>query len=137
MKPATAHQDVFFYGLFMDVALLRAKGLHPYRPRVGWVDSSRLIIGARAALVSEVGSRAYGVVTSLPAEEVQALYADDSLRDYVAGLVQVTLKHGGSQAAVCYTVPREEAGRPDLAYASKLRDVARRVGLPEDYVSAI
>jgi hypothetical protein len=137
MKPATAQQDVFFYGLFMDVALLRAKGLHPDQPRVGWVDNTKLLIGARAALVPEVGSRAYGVVTSLAAEEVQALYADDSLRDYVAGLVLVTLKAGGSQTAVCYNVPREAAGRPDPAYASRLRDVARRVGLPDDYVAAI
>src|SRR5262245_24792124 len=108
MTTPSDRQDVFFYGLFMDVALLHAQGLHPDRPRVGWVDDTRLVIGARAALVPEAGSRAYGVVISLPADDVQALYADPSVRDYGPGSVQVTLVDGGSQTAVCYNVPHDE-----------------------------
>ena len=130
-------QDVFFYGLFMDVDLLRSKGAHPERPRVGWVEDTRLAIGARAALVPEPGSRAYGVVISLPEEEVHALYADESVRDYAPGPVEVTLVDGGSQTAVCYNVPHDEAAQPNLDYASRLRDVARRMGLPDEYVAAI
>lgn len=137
MQPTTADPEVFFYGLFMDVALLLAKGLHPDQPRVGWVDDTRLFIGSRAALVPEVGSRAYGVVMSLPADELHALYADDSLRDYVAGPVQVRFMDGGSLTAICYNVPRDKAGSPNAAYAASLRDVARRAGLPDDYVAAI
>ena len=98
-------QDVFFYGLFMDVDLLRSKGAHPERPRVGWVEDTRLAIGARAALVPEPGSRAYGVVISLPEEEVQALYADESVSDYAPGPVEVTLAaaHRQRLATTCRT----------------------------------
>ncbi|HJP70390.1 MAG TPA: gamma-glutamylcyclotransferase family protein [Candidatus Limnocylindria bacterium] len=129
--------EVFFYGLFMDVARLRAKGLHPDRPRVGWVDDTRLIIGARAALVPETGARTYGVVASLPVDEVRDLYTEESLRDYVPEPVVVRFDDGSSQTAVCYNVPRDKAGTPDLAYVARLRDAARRAGLPDDYVAAI
>ena len=40
--------DVFFYGLFMDEALLRGKGLNPLDRRVASVENFRLAVGARA-----------------------------------------------------------------------------------------
>jgi hypothetical protein len=47
--------DVFFYGLFMDDALLREKGLNPERPRIAWVENFCLVIGARATMVPALG----------------------------------------------------------------------------------
>ena len=133
----TDRLDVFFYGLFMDPALLEEKGLHPEDLHVGWVENTRLFLGARAGLIDEPGSRAYGVVTSLPRAEVEGLYADDSLRAYQPGLVDVVLQDGGRRPALCYNVRPEQAGDPDPGYASRLRAVARRVGLPDDYVSTL
>lgn len=129
--------DVFFYGLFMDTDLLRAKGLHPARPRIGSVENTRLVIGTRATLVPERGERAYGVVISLPANEVHGLYADASLRAYRAEQVRVLLDDGLTHEAVCYNVAPADAGRRDPVYASRLREVARRAGLPDAYVAKI
>ena len=38
---------VFFYGLFMDPALLRDQGVQPENPRAATVAGYRLAIGAR------------------------------------------------------------------------------------------
>ena len=48
-------RDVFFYGLFMDENVLRARGVRPVRPRRGIVANYRLRIGQRALLVPESG----------------------------------------------------------------------------------
>ena len=130
----TDRLDVFFYGLFMDAGLLEAKGVHVEDHHVGWLENTRLFVGARAGLTDQPGSRAYGVVMSLPRADVEALYADDSLRSYQPEEVEVVIEDGRTRSAVCYNVRREDAGEPDPGYASRLREVARRVGLPDDYV---
>lgn len=43
--------DVFFYGLFMEVAVLRKIGLTPVNPRRAYVEGFALRIGQRATLV--------------------------------------------------------------------------------------
>ena len=42
--------DVFFYGLFMDDALLREKGINPVGRRKASLENFCLLIGARATL---------------------------------------------------------------------------------------
>ena len=49
--------DVFFYGLFMDYALLREKGMNPVDRRMASVENFSLVIGARATLVPYVGRK--------------------------------------------------------------------------------
>jgi len=44
--------DVFFYGLFMDPALLREKGLQPTPGRKAVAPGQRLISGRRGAISS-------------------------------------------------------------------------------------
>ena len=44
-------KNVFFYGLFMDEAVLRAKGVMPRTPRRATVHGMKLSLGARAFLV--------------------------------------------------------------------------------------
>jgi hypothetical protein len=43
--------SVFFYGLFMDEELLRAKGVQPRSPRQACIRGFALRIGQRATLV--------------------------------------------------------------------------------------
>ena len=47
--------DVFFYGLFMDDALLREKGVNPVDRRMASVENFSLVIGSRATLVPAQG----------------------------------------------------------------------------------
>jgi hypothetical protein len=130
--------EVFFYGLFMDEALLREKGLSPEDRRVASVEDFRLVIGERATLAHSEGSKAHGVVFSLTREEVEALYSEESVSAYRPEVVDARTADGRVTRAFCFNLPAPppEQGRNTL-YASKLKELAERVGLPDDYVSSI
>jgi gamma-glutamyl AIG2-like cyclotransferase len=130
--------DVFFYGLFMDQDLLRAKGLEPQAAEPGWVEGLDLSIGQRAALVPKAGATVHGVVVSLTLAELDRLYSEPSVQAYRPQAVLVHLASGKITSALCYNLPQPpsaEDRNPD--YAAKLRTVARKVGLPADYVRTI
>ena len=78
---AAEHVNVFFYGLFMDMALLRQRGLAPRHAQVAYLDGYDLDIRERATLIRHATARVYGIVTELTHEEVGTLYADPSVRD--------------------------------------------------------
>jgi hypothetical protein len=130
--------DVFFYGLFMDEALLRGKGVTPLNRRISFVENFRLVIGARATLVPCANGRVHGVLFSLTHSEVDELYSEDSVSLYRPEAISVRLADGSDIPALCFNLP----GLPSIAdrnpqYVSKLRDLAERIGLPPDYVSSI
>ena len=130
--------ELFFYGLFMDEALLREKGLNPLNPRTAFVEDFSLVIGARATLVPRAGGKAYGVLFSLTHAEVDALYAEASVSVYRPEAVLARLTGGGVAPALCFNLPEPpSADERNTEYASKLRAVAARVGLPPDYVSSV
>jgi hypothetical protein len=130
--------EVFFYGLFMDEALLREKGLSPEDRRVASVEDFRLVIGARATLVRSEGARAHGVIFSLTREEVETLYSEESVSAYQPELVDARTSDGRVTRALCFNLPAPPTEQErNTLYASKLRALAERVGLPDDYVSSI
>lgn len=129
---------VFFYGLFMDEALLREKDLHPRERRLASVTDFRLAIGARATLVPCANETVHGVLFSLTHRDVDALYADASVGVYRPEAVAARLGDGRVVAALCFNLPmpppRDER---NPRYAAKLKELAARIGLPRDYVSSI
>ncbi len=130
--------DVFFYGLFMDDALLREKGLNPLNRRMASVENFRLLIGARATLVPCAGQTAHGVVFSMTHAELDTLYAEASVSVYRPEAVAARLTDGSLVAALCFNLPAPPSGEERNAqYASKLRELAARIGLPHDYVASI
>lgn len=134
---AGARVDVFFYGLFMDEALLREKGLNPLDRRVASVENFRLAIGARATLVPCAGAKVYGVLFSLTRAELEALYSEESVSAYRPETVSARAD-GVVVRALCFNLPAPPPeGERNPVYASKLRELAGRVGLPRDYVSSI
>jgi len=134
----TRRADVFFYGLFMDQELLRGKGLTPQVVELAWVDGFALRIGQRAALVPKPGGRVHGVVFSLMLEELDRLYSEPSVRAYQAQAVLAHLASGGVIAALCYNLPEPPCpSERNPEYASKLRALAEKVGLPGSYVASI
>jgi hypothetical protein len=137
-EPNSRRIDVFFYGLFMDEALLREKGVNPLKRRISFVENFCLVIGARATLVPCINGRVHGVVFSLTHSEVDALYSESSVSVYRPEAVSVRLADGSDIPALCFNLPAP----PSIAdrnpqYVSKLRDLAQRIGLPPDYVSSI
>ena len=130
--------DVFFYGLFMDEELLRGKGLNPRRAELAWVDGFSLRIGQRAAIVPAPGNVVHGVVVSLTLEELNRLYSEPSVQAYEPQAVLARLVSGGVIDALCYNLPQAPSSTErNPEYASRLRAVAKKVGLPPEYVAAI
>jgi hypothetical protein len=129
--------DVFFYGLFMDEAVLREKGVNPTNRRLAYVENFRLVIGARASLVPSPGHTVHGVLYSLAHSDIDALYAEASVSVYRPEAVSAQLTNG-SVPALCFNLsvpPSTDERNPQ--YASQLKDLAERIGLPADYVAAI
>ncbi len=129
--------NVFFYGLFMDEAVLREKGINPVNRRLASVDNFSLVIGARATLVPTKAERVYGVLYWLTHGEVDALYAEPSVRDYRPEAVLVKLADGERAPALCFNLPTPPPEKRNPLYAAKLKELAARIGLPQDYVSRI
>ena len=130
--------DVFFYGLFMDEALLREKGMNPTNRRMASVEDFTLIIAARATLVPCADAIVYGVLFSLTHAEVDALYSETSVSVYRPEAVSAQLEDGSVIAALCFNLPVPPVvTERNPQYVSKLRELADRIGLPPDYVSSI
>jgi hypothetical protein len=131
--------SVFFYGLFMDADALQAKGVQPIHPRLARVPGFALRIGQRATLVPDPETSVYGVLMQLAPDEIERLYAEPSVRMYRPEAVTAEqLDDGDRIPALCFNLPLPP--RPDEAneeYAQKLRALARRLGLPADYVDHI
>lgn len=125
---------IFFYGLFMDVDLLRSKGSVPFDPRRASVSGFALRIGQRATLVPDAKGRAYGMLMELRHDEIDRLYADPSVQMYRPEAVIAELEDGSRVAALCFNLT--SAPGPDERnddYAAKLRELATRLQLPQDY----
>jgi Gamma-glutamyl cyclotransferase, AIG2-like len=130
--------DVFFYGLFMDVTLLREKRVEPANVRPASVPGFALRIGQRATLVPGPNGRAYGLLMELSHDEVDELYSEPSVRSYRPEAVLVKLADGSRRPALCFNLVAPPAvGETNAEYASKLRDLAKRLQFPEDYVGSI
>jgi hypothetical protein len=129
---------VFFYGLFMDADLLRQKNAHPTNIRRGRVDGFSLRIAKRATLVPEPRGRIHGVVMSLSHDEIDRLYAEESLRAYRPEPVWCEIEDGSREPALCFNLAEAPSpGERNAEYAQKLRELARRLDLPASYVDGI
>jgi hypothetical protein len=128
---------VFFYGLFMDESLLASKGVRPAESTIGYVDQYRLHIGKRATLLPEANIRSYGVLMSITSEDAAALYSEQSVADYVAEPVVVTLPGDIQVPAVCYNLPAAKLVGTNPEYAAALLALATKLGLPDNYLRHI
>lgn len=129
---------VFFYGLFMDADLLRTKGATPVNVRSACAPGFALRIGQRATLIQNSEARAFGILMDLTHADIEHLYAEESVRAYRPEAVLCELADGSRVPALCFNLivaPSPEEANPE--YASKLRDLARRLGLPSTYVESI
>jgi hypothetical protein len=134
----TRYIDVFFYGLFMDVEVLRANGFHPINERQACVPGMAILIGQRATLIPDAAKCVYGFVIGLSHSEVERLYAEPSVAAYRPEAVLAHLPDQTGIPALCFNLPlADTAIEANPEYAEKLRAVADRLGLPKDYVMSI
>lgn len=125
--------DVFFYGLFMDPDILRAKGVEGHNPRLATVRGNALRIGKRATLVDDPEGEALGVVMTLSESDLEKLYSEESVAGYRPAPVTVHFADGGTAAAIAYVLPEADAAPADPDYVRRLRAVAAKMGLPASY----
>jgi hypothetical protein len=130
--------NVFFYGLFMDADLLRTKNVSPTNIRCASVPGFRLRIGQRATLLRSDGARAYGMLMELAHAEIDVLYSEPSVSAYRPEAVIAELADGTAIPALCFNlVVPPASSEANADYAAKLRAIARRLALPNDYVESI
>ena len=130
--------DGFFYGLFMDAAVLRNSGAQPVNPRRAYVDDFALRIGNRATLVPSAGARAYGMVIALTHSELQHLYGAPGLDQYRPEAVLARLMDGAPVPALCYNLLVEpRADERNLDYAARLQQTLRQLEFPSEYIDSV
>ena len=130
--------DAFFYGLFMDVEVLRANEVVPANPRRAYVDDFALRIGARATLIPAAGARAYGMLIALTHVELERLYGAPGLEEYRAEAVLARPLDGGLTAALCYNLRQPpEPHERNTEYAARLQRVLRGLDFPPGYVAGL
>ena len=126
-------RDFFFYGLFMDAAILREKGISALRPRRAVVPGFRLRIGQRALLVPQFGAQVYGMVFALTEKEVASLYAQPGLELYRPEPVIAFFEDGTFAAVTTFNLGGTHAGpETNREYVKQLRAVFERLGFPTD-----
>lgn len=123
----------------MDMNLLSGMGLHPKLIGPAKLDGFRIQIGARATLIPEHGSVAYGVIAELAEHEATWLYSGSGLIDYRAETVEPALIDSERvQPAFCYNLPEGElGGRVNTEYAEKLSELVQKIGFSPDYAREI
>jgi hypothetical protein len=129
---------VFFYGLFMDVEVLRARGLSPGPAQHAIVPGFAIRIGQRATLIEASNAEVHGMVIPLAPQGIEALYAEPGVRDYRPRAIQAVLDDGEEIVVLAYVLPvppREGERNPE--YAAKLRALCARLGFPAGYVDSI
>ncbi len=138
-KPAegTETMRVFFYGLFMDEALLAKKGVTASNAVIGHVDGFGLRIGERATLLRSRDGRAYGVMMDIVPSDAKTLYSEDSVADYVPESVCVETEDGSKFDATCYNLPIDKVTGTNKEYAESLLVVATKLGFPVSYLDQI
>lgn len=131
---------VFFYGLFMDVNLLRNMGARPRDVQVAELTGFDIDIPNYVYLVRNPDARVAGILATLTPAEVDGLYAHPKYREYRRRRLLVKDSHGQPMAALCYILDKPanttlSADGPD--YAPKLHALAGTLGLPQWYVDRL
>ncbi|HET7293138.1 MAG TPA: DinB family protein [Vicinamibacteria bacterium] len=131
---------VFFYGSYMNRAVLAEVGLVPERLEVARLDGYDIRIAPRANLVASEGQSVHGVLAEATRAELARLYAHakDVLGEtYVPHSVHVHRLAGGSFPALCYIAPEMAPRAPEPAYVERILRGAREAGLPGAYLGRL
>ncbi|PYM71070.1 MAG: hypothetical protein DME03_20165 [Candidatus Rokuibacteriota bacterium] len=130
--------EAFFYGLYMDLDVLREAGVTPLTPRRAYVDDFALRIGRRATLLPAAGARAYGMLYTVTHAELERLYTAPGLEQYRPEAVLAQPLEGAPIPALCYNLreaPQSHERNPD--YEARLQRALGKLGFPLEYVASV
>jgi len=122
--------DVFFYGLYMDEDILKSKGVKPRKKRKAVANGYALRLGNMATLLRKENAKAYGMVYSLTHEEIDILYKNSGLTQYVNEALMVELEDNSSIVTLCSVLLDEpKADERNDEYYQKLVTCMKKYGL--------
>ncbi len=122
--------QVFFYGLYMDPEILKAKGVEPRNPRKSVAKDYRLRVGKMATLLREANAEAHGIVYELTHDELNTLYWGAGLEAYVAEALEVETEGREKVVVLCCNLlvpPTEDESNPE--YQGKLMQCMKKLGV--------
>ena len=129
----------FFYGSYMNPAVLAETGIRPDRFVVARLPGYDVRIEPRANLVAAPGREVYGVLAAATHKELARLYAhaQDVLGEtYLPHPVLVETEEG-PRPALCY-LSSSMAPRPaEAAYVDRILAPAREFGFPAEYIARL
>lgn len=130
--------EAFFYGLYMDLDVLREAGVAPREPRKAYVDGFALRIGRRATLLPSAGARAYGMLYAVTHAELERLYTAPGLEQYRPEAVMARPLDSAPTPALCYNLleaPAPHERNPE--YAARLQRALGKLAFPPEYVASV
>lgn len=132
---------VFFYGSYMNRAVLAEAGVTPQGWQVARLAGHRLVIAPHANLVIDRSAECWGFLTAMDHGALARLYDGHALgvlgQEYLPEAVQVSLESGEIRPALCYLAPDMALVGPDPAYVARIAAPAEAAGFPEAYVADI
>jgi hypothetical protein len=131
---------VFFYGSYMNRAVLKEAELSPERFLVGRLFGYDIRIAPRANLVPSDRDVVYGALTEATHAELERLYArarDVLGETYLPHPVVVEADDGAWRPALCYLAATMEPRPADPAYVARIVAPARELGFPQWYVERL
>lgn len=128
---------VFFYGSYINPAVLREVDLAPDRIEVARLPGFDIEVRPLANLVPSDRHTVYGVLATATHAELERLYAH--AREVLGGvyLPRAVLAHtlqGGMEPALCYIAPRQAPRPAAPVYLERILEPARALGFPDWYL---
>jgi len=117
----TRLHDIFFYGLYMDEEILKSNNVVPRNKRIAIAHGYKLRVGNMATLLREENAKAYGLLYALTHDEIDTLYKNAGLTQYVTEALSVELEDGSYISALCcnlLTPPKDDESNSE--YHNKL-----------------
>jgi hypothetical protein len=132
--------SVFFYGSYMNRAVLAEVGLQPRIWEVATLAGFDIEISPRANLVRAPGRAVWGILSAATHAELDRLYAHahDVLGEtYLPEPVLCAPLEGGLRVALCYICPHMEPRPAAADYVDRILAPGREHGFSPDYLTRI
>ena len=131
---------VFFYGSFINPAVLAQCGLLPDQLEVARLPGFDICIQPLANLIRSDEHCAYGVLTTATHAELARLY--DFARNQLGGTylpqaVFVESRDGAWRPALCYIAPEMSPAPAAPDYVDRIVGPARTLGFPAAYIARL
>jgi hypothetical protein len=131
---------VFFYGSYINRAVLAEVGLSPGSWEVAKLGGFDITIAPLANLVRSERDLVYGILATATHDELRRLYAHAQEvlgGTYLPEAVLVETDEGMVCPALCYISPSMEPAPAAAGYVDRIAGPARDYGFPDWYVERI